>query len=412
MDITGDLELVQVHVVARHGDRSPVSEYVLGDPVFYDCGLVDSNRMWTGLRDFPPLQGLQYEGEAILSLHQSLHPGFDSKLCGVGKLTGIGFHQHAVLGSQMSRKYARSLFGNVTEERTARYIYVQSTDFARTIQSAASFMLGFLPNQRKLRKRVTIHVSPGETLAAPPPGIEQVFKPCRRYSSFHKAELAKSGYLNTEKTKYHPLLEQLCHMFGLHQVQNKPIVTKLFDSIATRGCHARDDPLPCFEGQCLDYDFALKLFNFSDWAFTHACTKDSSLVGQIPFLRHSILGLMEAVTRGERKAKRFVLSLTHDLTITRLLLALGIQLESWMPYGSRVTFELWRAKVASPKTDAFKLRVLFNGKPITQHLAAWEGSHDTIHTPSDLLPYELWKSYLETGRFRDTESYNHVCGNF
>lgn len=410
MDILGELELVQVHVVARHGDRSPVSEYVLGSPVFYDCGLVGDTRRWAGLRDFPPLQALRHEDEVVHSLYQTLHPGFKSKLCGVGKLTKIGFYQHLGLGNQIRRKYARILFGNVTGGQIASSIYVQSTDSSRTIRSAASFLLGFLPDQQKLRKKVTIHVSPGENLGAPPPGIEPVFKPCRQYFSFHKAELTKSSYFNTEKTKYHPLLEKLCHMFGLHQVQNMPIVTKLFDSIATRGCHASDDPLPCFKGHCLDYNFALKLFDFSDWAFTRACTKDSSLIGQIPFLRHSVLGLMEAVTRGERKAKKFILSLTHDLTITSLLLALGIQLEHWMPYASRVTFELWKAKVASPKTGVFKLRVLFNGNPITRQLAAWEGSLDTTST-SDLLPFELWKRYLETGKYRDTESYNHVCGN-
>lgn len=402
VDMRGELELVQVHIVARHGDRSPVSEYVLGSPVFYDCGLLEDVLTWTRLRDFPPLQGLRHGGETVHSLHQPLYPGFNSRLCGVGKLTSTGFYQHRALGNQMRRKYDQILFRNITREQTARSIFVQSTDYARTIQSAAAFMLGFLPDQRALRKRVTIHVSPGERLGAPPPGIEPIFKPCKQYVSFHKAELAKSNYFNIEKTKYHPLLEKLCHMFGLHNIQNRPIIMKLFDSIAIRGCHARDSPLPCYKGHCLDYDFARKLFDFSDWAFSKASTRDGSMVGLIPFLRHSVLGLMEAVTRGERNIKRFVLSLSHDVTMTHLLIALGVQLDSWMPYASRITFELWRA--TSSKTGVFKVRVLFNGTPVTQQLAA-------LLAPSDLLPYELWKRYLETGKYRDIESYDHACGN-
>jgi hypothetical protein len=259
-----------------------------------------------------------------------------------------------------------------------------------------------------LRRKVTIHVSPGARLEAPPPGIKQVFKPCQQYVSFRKEDLARTDYYKIEKTQYHPLIEKLCHMFRLHEVQNMPIVTQLLDSIATRGCHARDDPLPCYNGRCLDYVFANKLFDFSHWAFSHAFTEHSSMVGLMPFLRHSLLGLMEAVTKGEREAKRFILSLAHDAMMTQLLLALGIQLDNWMPYASRITFELWRSKATSLNAGKFFVRVLFNGSPITQQLAAWQDSH----TVSDFLPYHMLKRYLETGRYRDTKSYNHVCFNF
>lgn len=407
VDMKDELELVQVHIVARHGDRSPGTPYTLGSPVFYDCGLVEdkATTTWSRLRDFPPLQGLR---GTVYSLHQSIYPGFTSKQCGVGKLTSAGFHHHKALGTQMKKKYAQLLFKNSTGERIARSVFVQSTDFIRTIQSAAAFMLGFLPDQRELRKRVTIHVSPDDRLEAPPPDIEPVFKPCKHYSSFQKAELAKSDYFQIEKAKYHPVLERLCHMFGLHDVQNKPIVTKLFDSIATRGCHARDHPLPCYRGQCLDYDLANKLFEFSDWTFSNGCTQYGSVVGLIPFLRHSVLGLMEVVAREGRNSKRFILSLTHDTTMTPLMFALGIRLDSWMPYASRIAFELWRSKMPS-KTGVFKVRVLFNGTPVTQQLAAWEGVQSPIR--SAFLPYYLWKRYLEKGKYRDSQSYDRACGN-
>lgn len=402
----GDLELVQVHIVARHGDRSPATLYILGSPLFYDCGLVEDKgaTTWTRLRDFAPLQSLRHGDEMVRSLHPSLYPGLNSKQCGAGMLTRTGFHQHQALGKQMEKRYAQALFRNSTAEQMARSLFVQSTEATRTIQSAAAFMLGFLPDQRELRKRVTIYVSPGKRLHAPPPGVEPIFKPCKQCDSFQKAELLKSDYFKIEKTKYHPLLEELCHKFGLHDVQNRPIVTKLFDSIATRGCHSRDQPLPCYLGQCLDYDLANKLFGFLDWTFSNSCTREGSLVGLIPFLRHSVLGLMEVVTRRKANAKRFILSLSHDDVMTHLMLALGIRLDGWMPYASRITFELWKT---SSKEEAFKVRVLFNGTPVTQRLTAWNGVTDA----SELLPYHLWKSYLENGNYRDTPSYDHACRN-
>lgn len=400
------LELEHVHIVARHGDRSPITSYVLGSPIFYDCGLVEDahNSTWSRLRDFPPLQALRGAEEAS-SINLALYPGCNSRQCGVGKLTAVGFYQHRALGQQMHRKYA-TVLGNFTGQWIADRIFIQSTDTSRTIQSAAAFMLGFLPDERRLRRKVTIHVSPGTSLKAPPPGIEPVFKPCKHFLSFLQSEQTKSGYLKIEKTQYHPLLEKFSRMFRLHDVQNKPIITQLFDSVATRGCHTRDSPLPCYNTQCLDYDFANKLFEFSDWTFSNFCANDGSMVSMLPFLRHSLLGLMEAVVRGEKESKKFVLSLSHDTFMTCLLFALGVKVDGWIPYASRITFELWRVKSSSPP-DTFQVRILFNGVPVTPKLAAITGDNQD----SELLPYTSWKSFIENGRYRDPVSYDEACGN-
>lgn len=410
-DLNNSYELVQVHILARHGDRSPATPYVVGATVFYECGLVEMWRdsSWGRLQDFPPLKGLQHEDELLYSIHQTLYPGYNSKQCGIGKLTSQGFHQHKALGMQIRRKYTK-LFGNSTGHRLAQSIFVQSTDVPRTIQSAAAFMLGFLPDQRTLRRLITIHVSPGVKLQAPPPGISRVFKPCRNFPSFRKRELEEnSNFFEIEKKKYHPLLEDFCHKFGLHNVQNRPIITKIFDSIWTRGCHIQESPLPCYNDQCLDYHSAKKMYEFADWAFTNIRTRDSSLVAMLPFLRHSVLGLMEGVVRENNDLKRFVLSLSHDSTMTRVLIALGMHLDKCMPYASRITFELWKSKMGVGAGEGkFHVRVLFNGMPITHELSALQ---QTGSDHPELLPYSAWKRFMEYGKYRDTQFYDQACGN-
>ena len=415
VDGAEELELVHVHLVVRHGDRSPVNAYVLGSPVAYDCGLVEreDNISWSGLWDFPGRTPLRYDSLNTMFSHLPLHPGFTRKPCGMGKLTREGFLQLHMLGLQMQSTYGNLIEGNLTESALARSLYVQSTDSSRTMRSAAAFLLGFLPDRRELRNRVSIHVSPTKGLQAPPPGIQATFKPCRYYKSFRNAQRAKAGYFRTEKEKYHPLLEELSRMFDL-EVDNQPIMMKVFDSLVARGCHAnRDDIVPCCRGHCVDYELATKLYEFMDWSFSYAYTEAGSLVGTMPFLRQSVLALMEEVVEGKEEAKKFAFSFTHDNIMNQILLALGSRVEEHMPYASRIAFELWRSKAVDANSNRgghFYVRVLFNGNPITDQLKAWT-IHRNQHTPFTLLPFSNWKSYMTVGPYRDQKSYDNACGN-
>lgn len=407
---SADFELAHVHIMARHSDRSPVYTYVIGSPVYYDCGLEDNGdgSQWTRLKDFPSPRKIDFDGETTYNTLFPIFPGARSKRCGMGKLTRTGFYQHKALGLQMWRKYSTALhLHNATDEVVVRSTFVQSTDTTRTMQSAAAFMLGFLPDRQSLRKQILIHVLPGVTLEAPPPWIRPVFPSCRHYWSFHKAQLKKTRYFDTERTKYHILFEQLSHMFNLN-IDNLPLITKVFDSVRTRGCHLTNDPLPCYQGKCMDYDFANKLFEFMDWAFANDCTTNASIVGSLPFLRHSLLPLMAEVVRGREDAKRFVLSVGHDNTMTNLLKALGVSLDGQMPYASRISFELWRRK--SAKSLVFYVRVLFNGSPITHRLAPWKAVL-SASLPSELLAFSEFERYLTTGPFNDIKSYTKACRN-
>ncbi len=401
-DISGNYELVQVHIVARHGDRSPISPISIGSPQYYECGLTSDIKNWTKLKDFPHLKSLVHGSEKSHSVHELVFPGTDSKRCGQAKLTKRGYHQHRVLGQMLSKRYSKMLSSN----DLVSDMFVQSTDYSRTIRSGAAFLLGFLPDRAELRRSTVIYVSPGnyDFLQAPPPWINATFKPCKHYSSFHDKMLKETEYYKTERSVYHPLLEKLTSMFHI-PTNNKPRITQLFDVIATRGCHFREDPLPCYHGKCMDYFFANKLFEFTDWTYFNRCTSSSSLVAALPFLRHSILGIMDDIVMGEKNAKKIILSFTHDVTMTNILYALGIHLNRWIAYASRLNFELWRSK---DQTASFHIRVLFNGIPVTQKLKPWSKKEDGS---IELLPYTEWERFIKVGQYRDVDSYDIACGN-
>ena len=122
----------------------------------------------------------------------------------------------------------------------------------------------------------------------------------------------------------------------------------------TRGCHVSNKPLPCYEDDCIDYNFANSLFDFSDWDFTtYHSLPNFSLVGSLPIYTHAEIDF-------GRKKNQIHFSL---LVMITLLLALGVRLDKKMPYE---VFELWKVKdvVVADKSVCY-----INGSPITHRLA-------------------------------------------
>jgi len=394
-------------VLARHGDRSPMHQQLGTYPVYYNCNL-NLSRGWQGLEDFH-IRPLRFAGEVASFQPEDMAPKSSGPVCGRAMLTGLGFHQHKILGSFLGSRYFPQLFTNVNSlKQIAQWIYIQSTDRVRTVQSAGAFMLGFLPDNRKLRRKVTIHVSPGTRLHAPPPWVLQVFTKCKNLHSFSSSQLWKTNYHQVELSQYMPTFELLLSIFKQPSLKRLP-PREVFDSVVTRGCHIKDNPLPCSSESCLEYENALKLFEYVDWMSTSSYTYLSASLGAIPFLRHSVYEPAAEVIQHRDSAKKFLLSVAHDTTITRYLIALGINIQEWMPYTSRVTFELWKSSSKHMgQSNPYYIRVLYNGSPVTDKLLPWRNKEgEMLHR--ELLPFADWKSFLLTGNYRDLDSYSEEC---
>lgn len=416
--LSNEFKLVHAHVMIRHGDRTPVYTFKIGSTVFYECGLVDSRLDWDGLSDFPDIEPLPPSAQ-LQNEFLKLHPGVNTRRCSVGMLTQMGFKQHRSLGALLQTKYKNLLDGFFSATYSPRDVYAQSTDMPRTMQSAAAFLVGFLPNNTSIRQATKIHVSPGTINHKPPPGVERIYPSCHGSYDFLDKDLKKSGYYTTEKMVFHPLLERLCKMFHI-PVPHQPIVARLFDHFMTRGCHNRDDPLPCFRGDCVSFDYALKLFDFNDWNWSHKLPDDSSVIRLLPFLRHSVLEPMLKVAAREDKKSygddqdpysfKFMLTLSHDDTLMMVLNALGYRLDRWIPYASRIAFELWK-KTAPNADSGYYVRVLFNGETITERTFPARKDGSGLLLDGQLVPLHDWRDFLSTGKYRDLTTYNKVCKN-
>ena len=407
-DIAKNFELQHVHIVARHGDRSPIQQQLGIHPVYYECGL-NTSHLWAGLVDFPQFQPIRYGRDEVHSHRRSLFPGKRTKQCGTAMLTREGFYQHRKLGYMLSSRYSPFLFKNYkSTQQLVKTIYVQSTDTSRTIHSAGAFMLGFLPDLKEMRQQVVIHVSPGVLLHAPPPWVRPVFRNCKNLDSFAVSQLWKTSYHQTELTEYTPVFELLLSIFRQTSFKRLP-PREVFDSVVTRGCHVRDNPLPCSSESCLDYESANKLFEYIDWTFINSHTPMAATLAALPFLRHSVYETMRGIVQKEDDSKKFILSVSHDTIITQYLIALGVSIEGWMPYASRVAFELWKSLPENKgSSDPYYVRVLFNGVPVTHQLIQWRNKESSMEY-MELLPFSSWEEFMLKGKYRDVESYNAEC---
>ena len=406
------LDLVHAHVVIRHGDRTPaLAKVSIGHPsVNYKCGVggivhrsetwgAHRPNLWEGLRDFPPLYPVGSDN--IRNGGLRLHPGPVNTTCGVGDLTARGLLQLHNLGTLLQMSYGQLFPGmDMTTD-----IHVQSTDFRRTIRSAGAFLLGFVPNDAKIREMVKIHVEPGSVNQAPPDGIPLTYNPCRMLRKLRDAENEKRGYYAREKY-FHWMYDKVVKFFNLSVT---PYIqwTDLFDQFLTRGCHAFDSHsvLPCTkEGACIDCRLGKGMFDYADWSITSKYPSNASLVAATPFLKHLLLEPIEKIIAGGQPSLKYriMLTFTHDSMLNWLFKALGLPLKEWAPYASRLSFELWKG---TPFLEAPKyfLRVLLNGKVVTHEFPFSDNDEesneivDFADFKKNIVPVNQW-------------AYNKLCG--
>lgn len=403
---TDSYELLYAHIVLRHGDRTPTkANQQLSHPkVNYKCSLdskdLSSNweynpKLWDNLNDFPLLAPIGNARNGLLSLH----PGSSDQLCRPGDLTSKGFLQHLNLGNVMQAAYGQLLSGIDMENE----VYAQSTEFRRTIRSAGAFLLGFIPDAGELRQLVKIHVQPGTLNQAPPETVPETYQKCKNLLKLREAEKTRNGYY-TRENYLNWMKDEIFDIYGISSPPTTPW-TDIFDHFMTRGCHSlpSHSVFPCTkDGDCVDCVLGKQMFDYADWCMSEKFPSNSSLIATLPFIKHSLLDTMERIMAGENTDQRrykIMLTFTHDSMINQLMKALGIHVKEWIPYASRLSFELWRDSGASESVRHF-VRVLFNGRVVTHALSVSKGSKEEI------IDYSKWKDSIMK---LDVWSYNKLC---
>ena len=329
----GDLDLVQIQVVTRHGARTPTGDcarWLPGARARWDCrGAV--------------LEGATVGGAATdLRLARSF-ASVDGALpgtCELGQLLDEGYAQHAALGAALRDAYVGGRVGALPAgPATAR-----STDLSRTRQSAVALLDAFFRGTGR---------APPEALETTDFASDDAYPnvlECPRLADLERRAYASDAFAAWNATADRRDLDARLgsklgagFSYGLDMAGGH-----LLDCVYASVCDgAAPGPLSPEDVADLGAQAdARESFKLEHEGRAYARLAAQPLLGRL--------------RRGLGGGASFALHSAHDTSVMPLLASLGAGDGKWAPYASAVVVERWTSRASG---EGF-VRVAYDGAPV------------------------------------------------
>ncbi|XP_071840255.1 2-phosphoxylose phosphatase 1-like [Apostichopus japonicus] len=398
--------LRSVHVLARHGDRTPLENGKTGKlaPFQFECSLTEANKKIGSIHMEKFLRVMQSSSKDVNSLDQEMKslilriPLRNSRVaCYASQLTPHGWVQHMRLGDFLKKRYWKQLQLS-SEHGATQKLAIKSTQSPRTIQSAIAFLFGFLPkfsvldvSKIKRSDSPTFCSERNCHCGAVDKLRESVVD---RYHSFHKEENTKNLSSRVSRLMY---VED-----PLYSVPNP---SRLIELLTARACH--HSALPCTENGCVDEAMFEQVFQEVDsisGKLRAGGNSSAELYGRLAMhpLLSTISLTMRYIDRGQNNLPRFYLYMGHDITLTPFLDALGM-VYPWPGYASRVVIEHWYHS----DSEQSAIKILYNGVDVTYKVSFCA---EVLNTDG-LCPFEAYYKFIDTDNLRvfNAMTYDEAC---
>ncbi|XP_022090425.1 2-phosphoxylose phosphatase 1-like [Acanthaster planci] len=366
--VSEDYGLHHVHVVARHGDRTPMTQFTIPDITVdtdFNCDLETAREQLpssTLLSRF--IASITAQDEALPAwpqmpwfLRQLPIGGHQHRRCGLAQLTPTGWLQLMKLGERLRQAYTAKLVPHRAYFRNPNMTRFKSTVNSRTQQSAFAFMFGFLP-RLELRHGEWLKVA--ENIDFCPSNWNCS---CPAQSRLEKSKQQLQWAAQKNSTEVQRLLKSVAALLMKEpKTKSLPGITGQQELYSALICHKK--PLPCSPYGCVEQKHLARIIAFTDRVGRELRSKEHgphqklARLAMHPLLTQVALQ-MKKISHGASNYPKFVFYSGHDITVTPLLDALGLGDYHWPPYAANVVFELWS------KSAEFFLRVLYSGRDQT-----------------------------------------------
>ncbi|KAI0436078.1 putative acid phosphatase [Xylaria telfairii] len=361
-----ELQLKQVFVFIRHGERTPTSarfHHIGLNPFWNQCGNIrkfmsvvlsgDTSGEWEELKWRRKLETFDDNGKPRIASDGKER---NDKLCGLGELTDIGRESMLDLGRRLRRLYVEQLkfLPPVIEE--TEDIHLRCSHLPRTLESLHQTFLGLYPASCRgprfeqtvvMRDEKEEIIMPNESHC---PRFVQMMKAYTRYTAARWNGSPEMEYVNQKLQSFMPKGEKIA-------VDSKPKIAGIYDTInATLGANDPSIRLPAafYEERILKIlDKIAYEEEFGPFSSNH----EYRVLGIGPLMSdivHRMVrniatapplsGSLRPVQSALNASERFYLGSGHDSTIMPILSAMGaLQIEDqrWPKFSSTATVELF-----------------------------------------------------------------------
>ncbi|HBB7078151.1 histidine phosphatase family protein [Legionella pneumophila serogroup 1] len=276
---------------------------------------------------------------------------------GLGQLTAEGMQQEYKMGVAFRKKYIEESH-LLPEHYEYGTIYVRSTDYARTLMSAQSLLMGLYPP------------GTGPSIPAGTSALPHAFQPVPVFSAPSNYDEVIIQQVDRQERK--KLMEQ--YVFSTREWQQKnnelkekyPLWSRLtginintLEDLETVGHtlyvhQIHNAPMP--EG--LASNDIETIINSAEWAFM-AQEKPQQIANV--YSSKLMTNIADYLNSGSMKKSKlkYVLLSAHDTTIASVLSFLGAPLEKSPPYASNVNFSLY-----DNGANYYTVKITYNGNPV------------------------------------------------
>jgi len=333
------MELRQVQMLVRHGDRTPVV-IIPGDQTVWTCKLSALSRPTTGI----PAPHTERLYDVVEIENRGVLPGN----CTLGQLTEIGANQHMLVGENLRQLYVED-YGFISADFEADEVYVRSTMIPRTIQSIQSELFTLFPNGTG---PIPIHTMDTKT-----ENMSPNYDACPKLTSDLYA-LQNTTAWKDMVAHVANITEQLASAFNLpypipadQNTQMYPFYTAVWDTLLTARCH--DKTIAGISAELAEEALRAAYWFETNWFFAPSQAKLS--IGT--FLNEIANRIRDEVAGNSTEPYKMYMYSGQDISVAPLLTTLQVWDRQVPPYASHVVLELWEDTTGSD----YYVRILYNG---------------------------------------------------
>ncbi|PFH47755.1 hypothetical protein AMATHDRAFT_66976 [Amanita thiersii Skay4041] len=371
------LELEQVHIYIRHGERTPVGVRLAGPP----ANIPENWIMCKTVREFQAAvsqYSTENQGDDALWSRRGVERRNGTTVdgeCLLGGLTDTGRQSTFNYGAALRRLYVDKLSFLPDKLATSGEIYLRSTNMPRTMESLQHVLHGIYP------------ISKCDPSALPPILLRNG-KDENLYGNTYackRLELLQLGFAKAAAAAYNPTLEPLDNKVSKYiggnpvRLDGKPRASGIMDTIRAAVAHGIRVP-PEFEDKVIVDTIERGIV--AEWFAGTYKTEEVRRLGMGPLLSDVARKMQQKADKRDQDPLKLLIHATHDTAIAAICATLDVFDDLWPAFTASVTFELF--KKSEQEDAASKQGVLssFMSRPAVEHYVRMRYQNKNMALPA------------------------------